>query len=338
MRRLLPHILATLFSCALIPLNVFASPVVQTSAFELIPKGTIPYAKLGINAFVNESRFGTIRGQFREVRNTLRIKNVRVLMRWDDNVQPGPRSKQNFSFYDNIVNNLQPGMNAVIVLTGVPSWMNNSAHWINGDPRKTFVEKWVRQVVSRYGARGRVAGWQIWNEPNTTTDTENQLLGFPTAPEKYVAMLSDAFEVAHSLAPSKLVVSAATTAINQNFPKTFEYNEKMVAAGIEDACDIWGMHYYGTNYENILFFGLADFLNSISKPIWVTESGIQGSTKQLGYGQRTWPFLLDYVPSIERIYIYQFAESSPAPKSFGLKNITAGSSISDLYIHLRDRR
>ena len=88
----------------------------------------------------------------------------------------------------------------------------------------------------------------------------------------------------------------------------------------------------------MIFYGLDEFLNSVSKPIWVTESGIQGSTKQLAYGQRTWPFLLDSVPNIARIYIYQFTESRPAAQSFGLKNSTFGSSISDLYINLRDRR
>lgn len=305
---------------------------------ELVPKRPLPFSILGVNAFVNDQRFGSIRNQFREVKNTVRVRYVRVLFRWDDNVQRTPASAPNFAFYDDIIRNLPAGVDALVIMTGIPTWMRQSKNWIDGDPRKTFVEKWVRPVVTRYARKSRVIGWQMWNEPNMESDIENQTLGFVDAPDKYVEMLSSAYATTKALAPRKLVVSAATTAINQNYPDTLEYNEGMREAGVENVIDIWAVHYYGTHYENLLFRGVADFMNESTKPIWVTESGEKGIFKQLAYGQRVWPFLLQLVPGITRIYIYQFTESSPSGKTYGLRNLTPGFTVSDLYIHLRDRR
>jgi hypothetical protein len=79
-------------------------------------------------------------------------------------------------------------------------------------------------------------------------------------------------------------------------------------------------------------------MNQINKPIWITESGAQGINSQLAYGQRTWPLLRETVAKIARIYIYQFTESTDAQTTYGLKNLTPGLTVSDLYINLRDRR
>jgi hypothetical protein len=83
--------------------------------------------------------------------------------------------------------------------------------------------------------------------------------------------------------------------------------------------------------------GVADFLNGLPKPIWITESGAQGVNSQLEYGERVWPFLTDKIPGIERIYQYQFAEATPADVTYGLRNLSGDLPVSDLYVHLRDR-
>jgi hypothetical protein len=111
----------------------------------------------------------------------------------------------------------------------------------------------------------------------------------------------------------------------------------MVRAGALSFTDAYAFHFYGKSVERVLFGGVADFLNSIPKPLWITESGAQGVYKQLEYAQRIFPFLRDQVPGIDRIYLYQFTESSPAATTYGLKNLTPGLSVSNLYINLRDR-
>jgi len=68
------------------------------------------------------------------------------------------------------------------------------------------------------------------------------------------------------------VIGAATTVILQNFPETLQYNESLAAAGIEQYLDIFGLNIYGSGVERF-YFVIEDFLESLTKPIWVTESG-----------------------------------------------------------------
>jgi hypothetical protein len=322
--------------------RAYATPPAQevsaTSLEDLIiPRKPIPYALLGVNAFVNDSRFGTIGAQFNDVKSTLRLKKVRVLFSWNDQIQPTRSAQPYFTFYDQIINALPSGTEALVIVTGVPSWMNNSANWIDGDPRKTFVELWVKKVAQRYGKRARVGGFQIWNEPNNPSFSENLTLDVLTKPDNYVDLLARAHGVVKAVAPTKKVVNAATTAIAQNFPNTLNYNKSLVSAGILSFTDVFAIHYYGKNPERVLFGGIADFLQSISKPIWITETGMKGVNKQREYAERIFAFLKSQVPGIERIYLYQYTESTPADATYGLRNLTPGRTVSDLYITLRDR-
>ncbi len=298
---------------------------------------TIDYARLGTNAFVNDSQFGTVAEQFAEVRNTLRIQHVRVLMLWSDAVQSGPGADRNFGFYDKIIDALPAGMDALIVLSGLPRWMTNPGNWTDGNPRQTFVEEWVRPVVRRYGGNARVVGFEIWNEPNQLSNSENITLDIVSSPDNYVELLALAHSTVKQFS-NKLVVSAATTAINQNFPESLDYNRGLRDAGAQAFLDVWAIHYYGKQYENVVRSGgVADFLSSISAPIWVTESGAQGVNSQLAYAEQTWPFLIDEIPGISRIYQYQFTEASSAESTYGMRNPSASMPVSDLYVHLRDR-
>jgi len=304
----------------------------------VIPRQPIPYSLLGINAFVNEPQFGSIRSQLREVNSILGIKKTRVLFAWNDQVQPTPGTTPNFAFYDQIVNSLPVGTEALVILTGTPSWMKDSRNWIGGNPRATFAELWAKKVAARYSKRGRVRAFQIWNEPNNPDFKENLTLDVLTKPENYVELLALSYNAVKSVAPRKLVVSGATTAIAQNFPETLNYNKAMVKAGALSFADSYAIHYYGKSVERVLLpGGVAEFVNSITKPVWVTETGAQGVNKQLEYAQRVFAFLKARMPGIARVYIYQFTESTPSATTYGLRNFTPGASVSDLYINLRNR-
>jgi hypothetical protein len=190
--------------------------------------------------------------------------------------------------------------------------------------------------VERYGSDGRIEGFQIWNEPNDPNRQDNAIMGFIGDPSGYASVLSAAHRVVKSIAPGKLVISAATTAINQNYPDTLNYNRGMRDAGAEGSCDVWAIHYYGTQYENVeRNNGVAEVLNGLSRPVWVTESGAQGVNSQLEYGERTWPFLFEELQGLQRIYVYQYTENSDPTVTYGLRNPSSGQPLSDLYIWLR---
>jgi hypothetical protein len=303
-----------------------------------VPRKDIDTSRMGVNAFANDARFGSIQSQMLEVRDTLDLSYVRILFSWTNAVQPTPGSTINFSFFDDLVAAVPAGVDALIVVTGLPSWMGNSANWVENNPRTTFVENFVRPIINRYKGNARIVGWQIWNEPNMVANGDNVTLDIATAPANYVEMLARASNVAKSLTPSKLVVSAATTAINQNYSETLEYNRSLRDAGMQAFIDVYAIHIYGKQYENIVRDGgIRDYLNGLSKPIWVTESGAQGVTSQLAYCEEMWPFLIDRVNGLQRFYYYQLTEATPAAATYGLRNLDAGSAISDLYIFLRDR-
>ncbi len=304
----------------------------------IIPRRPIPYSLLGVNAFATDRRFGSIRNQYREVKSTLRLRRVRVLFAWTDQVQPTPSSEPFFGFYDEIVRSLPVGTEAVVVLAGLPSWMQDSRNWINGDPRETFVKQWVEKVISRYRRRGRLAAYQIWNEPNNPDFSDNVTLDVLTKPDNYVELLASAHSTIKRVARRKRVINAATTAIAQNFPATLDYNKAMVDAGILSFTDAYAVHYYGKSVERVLIpGGVADFLNDLNRDIWITESGAQGVFRQLEYAERIFPFLKSNIAALRRIYWYQFTEDSPAESTYGLRNLTPGFFVSDLYIKLRDR-
>lgn len=299
---------------------------------------TIDTTRLGVNAFFNDARFGSISDQAQEVRNTLGLRYVRVLFAWNDQVQPSPDAAINFSFYDAILAAIPSDTQVLVVLTDVPSWMSNQAHWIGGNPRITVAERWIRRAIARYRENGKIVGWQIWNEPNNPSFAENTTIGVVDNPENYVELLAASQSIAKDLTPNKLVLNAATTAINQNFPDTLRYNRAMRDAGARELVDVWAMHYYGRQFENVVRSGgVEDFIDGLNLPVWVTESGAQGVNSQLAYGEQVWPYLIEKMPSIERIFIYQFTDATPADVTYGLRNLTPGLTVSDLYVHLRDR-
>ena len=333
---MVPHILLLILLSLFFSATTAPAQELRASAFDLFPRGQINTSLLGVNAFANDPRFGTARAQFRQVKRGLRLKFVRVLVNWNDQLQPSPQSPINFSFNDSVLKSLPPGMDAILVVNGLPSWMENSANWVDGDPRKTLLKLWFEQVISRYASYGRVRGFQIWNEPNDTGNPENVFLGFSADAAVYRDFLATASSAVRTLAPGKLVISAATTAIAQNYPSTLDYNQKLKDLGVESLVDVFAAHYYGSHYETLLFGGVAGFLSGLKVPVWITEIGEKGINAQLSYMQTTMPLLLDLVPGIQRVYYYQFTEATPPESTYGLRNLSS-QPTSDLFRWLRRR-
>lgn len=295
-----------------------------------IDRKPIDVSRMGINAFANKSQFGSPCEQYSEIKNVLGLKYLRILINWNEGVQAYSGTTINWSFYDNLLDCVPAGADALLVVNGLPDWFN-----AEGNPRINFVDHWFKKVFRRYNSKGNVVGFQVWNEPNAEADAENVLLGMHNNPTAYLEMLAAAYSVAKDINSSKLILNAATTAIAQNFRGTLNYNKQLKEQGIENFIDRYAIHYYGTQFERVVTDdGVKDFLNSLSKPVWITESGIQGFDKQLAYVETVWPYLRDKINNLDRIYYYQFASNQDARNAFGLKNISPENSVSDLYVYL----
>lgn len=160
-------------------------------------------------------------------------------------------------------------------------------------------------------------------------------MGVSDSPENYYQMLKTGAKFLRKRAKKLKVIPAATTSIFQNFPDTLQYNQKLQELGMQKWVDVWAIHLYGTNFEQ-MYFGVGSFLNSLNMPIWVTESGRPGVSRQLNYAQKWWPFLESEIPNTQRIYHYRYSEDTNSEETYALKNHSSSSPTSDLYNHLKD--
>ena len=329
----------SLLVLSLILFNVFGC---GSSVDELIDtiddpdRKPIDQSRTGVNNFFVDSEFGSIDTQYRDIRNTLGLRFVRVLLAWTNEVQPSPSADPNFGFFDAILDSIPPDTDVLVTVVHSPDWMANSSNWINGNPRATWVERWLRPVVTRYSGRSGISAWEVWNEPDLTVVAADSALGLED-PNNYFELLSLGAQVVRSLDPGKLVVGAATRSIQQNFPSALDYNRSLRDLGAADLVDVWNVHYYGKQFDRVVQNnGVADFLNGLGKVIWITESGEQGPNNQLDYVERAWPFLKEKIPGIDRFYYYQYGSTAPLEQNFGLRTNDPTFPVSDLYIHLRD--
>lgn len=297
---------------------------------------TIDVSKLGINAFFNDSRFGSISSQAEDIHSSLKLNRMRILARWDNGMQPSQGGAFNFGLIDEIFQSVSTDTKILIIATGHPSWGPKGS-----EARSLFVDSFVSELLNRYGSDQKFEALQIWNEPNDPANTENSIMGFieggvPSA-ENYVEVLSRARNAIDAIAPRVLLLNASSTAINQNYPNTLDYNRALRDAGAQSLVDVWAVHYYGQQFENLLRNGgVKEFADGLDRPIWITESGAQGVNEQLKYGEETWPYLFDKLNSLQRVYIYQYAENSPSGSTYGLRNPSDSAPVSDLYVSLRD--
>ncbi|MCC6933253.1 MAG: cellulase family glycosylhydrolase [Deltaproteobacteria bacterium] len=319
----------TLFGCSSSDLERL------TASFSDPDPKSINKAQTGVNNFFVYNEFGSMDAQYADIKNTLGLKYVRVLFAWTDDVQRNPNDQAFVGFYDEIVSKVPAGVDILIVVAHTPSWMTNSANWISGNPRRTFVDRWLKPLLKRYAGNPRIVGWEIWNEPDLTVVPSDSALGLEQA-ENYYELLQMGASAVRTYDPGKKVVIAATESINQKYPNNLNYNKRLDQLGATAITDVWNIHYYSKNYDTVVVSGgISDFLNGLGLPIWITESGRKEPVGQLDYVQRAWPFLQQEVSSIERFYYYEYASPSPLAENFGLRTTDAANPISDLYVWLR---
>lgn len=318
-----------------------ASDLVDISDVVVNPpqRKQIDRSRLGVhNFFIERGAFGNVQSQYRDIRNNLGIRFVRVLVPWLETKQGSPSAEYNFEQADSILKSIPPGVDVLVVLAHTPSWFGNRSNWIGGNPRTTWVERFLKPVVTRYKNTPGIVGWEVFNEPDVVTvptDADLELAD----PANYLELLRESFNAIRQIDPERLVVMAATRSIQQDWPNNFNYNRTLRDLGVLDFTDVYNIHYYGQQFEKVVARnGVRDFLNGVGKPIWITESGELGPNNQLAYVETVWPFLDEEINGIDRFYYYEYASTAPSPQSFGMRSTDPAFPVSDLYVWLRDRR
>ena len=291
--------------------------------------GKIPRDSLGVqNEFVNTPK-GAPLDQGNDIRNTLEIRHIRSSFFFDENYLRNEGASPDFSRFDTILAATPSDTDLLPILAYAPQWLANRSDW-----KQVFVNRYVIPVLDRYGNDGRIAGWEIWNEPDGFCNGRGAPRGvLDCTPEDYVDLVRRVVPEVRKRSGAP-VVGAATTSINQSYPSHLDFNKAMVNAGLLPLIDVYNFHWYGEQFEKLTFGGIADFLNGTGKRVWDTESGEQGSTNQLDNAETVFPELKDKIDRLERIYIFTYFDGVGPADTFGL--VAADGTESDLYQFLRD--
>ena len=168
----------------------------------------------------------------------------------------------------------------------------------------TDVQSWgnaVYEIVSRY--RGRIAAYQICNEPNLAEMWHKPRYADPA---EYVAYLREAYLRAKAADPHCIIVSAGLAVnggVGDLAMDDVQFLRGMYAAGAKPYFDVLGAHPYGFGYapedassNPIHCFRRVEQYRQVmvqygdaAKPIWATEFGWIIDPGQTCYGYDGWP-------------------------------------------------
>lgn len=149
---------------------------------------------------------------------------------------------------------------------------------------------------------GRVGGvtLQILNEPTN-------FLGIP--PVDYVQrFLLPSYQHLKTAAPDLTVLSAAPVGEKIGVRRFFE----MLGAGLEDACDVVGLHVYDRAV-------IPELAGATAKRVWITETGAVGPDNHLGWVSTVYPEMRAQLPNVERIFFFELFDL--APQAFRILDI-----------------
>jgi hypothetical protein len=249
---------------------------------------------IGITAFFEGQDITSIIGNIEE----LGASWAKVDVRWRD--IETEQGSINFATLDTVIDTLSSAnISILLTITTAPDWARTSIDE-NGPPDNfaTFAS-FVSALAARYN--GRVAAYQIWNEPNLRREWNSAL--YPISAPSYVEMLRLAHDAVKQQDADALVITAglAPTGFNDGINAINDrvYLRTLYESGVDEYSDAIGAHPAGyanppdarcceqpdgveTHYQDRSFFfldTLADYRDIMQQngddatQIWVTKFG-----------------------------------------------------------------
>lgn len=166
---------------------------------------------------------------------------------------------------------------------------------------KQAYSAYVTRIVGRYDGDGKkdmpglkypIKYWQLENEPDSHNKIRRKWSRMDfSGPEEYFEVLRLTYRVIKKVDPeAKLMINLA--GIGQDAGKTsFHYLKKLNRLGAGNYYDILSYHVYPgklSHKTSLLKNTLENFKKLTQKPIWITESGINGELGKTEIEQAIW--------------------------------------------------
>ena len=271
---------------------------------------------VGMNVFLEQEVEPEKRQRSLELLQSAGVSWIRQELPWEqiEPVAKGQTVDPNFggstwTKFDDIVDRAAAlGMKVVLRLDTSPRWAlpADAADGLGPPVHLTDYFDFVAQVAARY--RGRVAAYQIWNEPNLTSEWG----GRPPDASAYAELLRGAFARIRSADPDAKVVMAAlapTLTENEDALNELLFLQQLYGAGVRGSFDVLAVQAYGlrggpddprinsasdvTFSRPVLVRAVMEANGDATVPLWATEIGwnVNPPSLQLQHYGRVTPTL-----------------------------------------------
>jgi polysaccharide biosynthesis protein PslG len=270
----------------------FTSPKLDTGdSVQVTPIVNNP---VGVNTFLEQEVDAELRRRTVEMVRDAGIGWMRQQFPWD-NIEPVEKGRyidrvigvDAWEKYDAIVNlSEEYGPRLIVRLDTSPPWARPGNDWPATPPENLEdYGDFVEAVARRY--RGRIEHYQIWNEPNLTSEWGNR----PVNAAEYVDLLRVAYTRIKRADPQAFVISAAlapTIEESSSAMSDIKYLDEMYRLGAAPYFDILSVQAYGLRSgpddrrmdENDVNFSRPQLLREVMvrnrdarKPVWAAEVG-----------------------------------------------------------------
>jgi hypothetical protein len=251
--------------------------------------------RLGVNVFLEQEVEPEKRQRGLELLREAGVGWIRQEMPWEqiEPVAKGQTTDPKFGDstwvkFDDIVNRANiAGLKIILRVDTSPRWALPPDAVDGLSPPVKYTDYWdfVAEVATRY--RGRVAAYQVWNEPNLNSEWGRQ----PPDAVAYVRLLRGASERIRTIDPSAKVLMAAlapTLTENADALNDLVYLQQLYNAGVRGTVDVLAVQAYGlqggpddprigrsdvTFSRPTLVRQLMERNGDGATPIWATELG-----------------------------------------------------------------
>jgi polysaccharide biosynthesis protein PslG len=171
----------------------------------------------------------------------LRFGYVKQIIQWDD-IQPDKDSVKDWAKLDSIVGEMEyRGLKLIARIGRAPYWTLRDKINSSDEPPYdlTAIETWCHTLAERY--KGRIAGYQVWNEPNLAREWNNQTPN----PAAYVKLLAACYKGIKASDPAGIVISAPlapTGNDDSNAMSDTRYLHSMFDNGFSNYYDVLGLN------------------------------------------------------------------------------------------------